>query len=250
MTLYDLCLLPAQFRYVIINIQNCAGAQNQSYVMTDGQSASLSWCQAPSVAQDQIFVSVRQLLVCWCGTPSLTSGQVSFMIAAGPCQCSHFGSKSHGIHDLIIPSQIPDPHLEGQVSVFIPPRNRVAQLHSQAQGSLSIASYGQHGYSRGIQTQLHAGDSCRPLPAQWFLVPSTTGHMTIFYCQSQSYFMTGSLLPISLPWHQAPWDMTNGYFFDTEPLWSWSLCNILSNEKIGLSLMNRLGLCQVCILHI
>jgi hypothetical protein len=31
------------------------------------------------------------------------------------------------------------------------------------------------------------------------------------------------------------------FFFSTEPLWSWSLCNILSDEKMGLSLMNVLG---------
>jgi hypothetical protein len=33
-------------------------SQIQSYVTTDGQSASLSWCQAPSLAQNQIFVTV------------------------------------------------------------------------------------------------------------------------------------------------------------------------------------------------
>jgi hypothetical protein len=32
--------------------------------MTDGQSASLSWFQAPSGAWDQIFVTVGQLRVC------------------------------------------------------------------------------------------------------------------------------------------------------------------------------------------
>jgi hypothetical protein len=31
----------------------------QIYVRTDDQSASLSWCQAPSGAQDQIFVAVN-----------------------------------------------------------------------------------------------------------------------------------------------------------------------------------------------
>jgi hypothetical protein len=41
--------------------------RSQNYVMTDGYLASLSWCQAPSRAQDQIFVTVRQLQVCWCG---------------------------------------------------------------------------------------------------------------------------------------------------------------------------------------
>jgi hypothetical protein len=39
--------------------------------MTNGQLASLSWCQATSGVQDQIFVAVRQLRVCSCGAPSL-----------------------------------------------------------------------------------------------------------------------------------------------------------------------------------
>jgi hypothetical protein len=37
--------------------------KSQSYVTTDGQSASMSWCQAPSGTQDNIFITVRQLRV-------------------------------------------------------------------------------------------------------------------------------------------------------------------------------------------
>jgi hypothetical protein len=51
--------------------------ESQSHVKTDGLSASLSWCQAVSGAEDQIFVTVRQLRVCSCGAPSLTRGRVS-----------------------------------------------------------------------------------------------------------------------------------------------------------------------------
>jgi hypothetical protein len=43
--------------------------------------------------------------------------------------------------------------------------------------------------------------------------------------------------------------MTTRDFFATEPLPSLSLCNILSDEGMYLSLMNMLGLCQVCVLH-
>jgi hypothetical protein len=121
-----------QFRYVIINIWNCAGAQSQSYVMTDGHSASLSWCKAPSVAQDQIFVIVRQLRVCWCGVPSLTSGRVCHLqLLLALASAVILRSPSHRFHNHIIPSQMGDsPNLEGQVSIFRSPRNRVAQLHS------------------------------------------------------------------------------------------------------------------------
>jgi hypothetical protein len=49
------------------------------------------------------------------------------------------------------------PKLEGQVSVFIPPTNRVTQLYPQALGSLFVASYDLQGYCVGIRTRLHAG---------------------------------------------------------------------------------------------
>jgi hypothetical protein len=38
--------------------------ESQSHVMTDGQSISQSWCQAPSGAQEQIYATVRQLQFC------------------------------------------------------------------------------------------------------------------------------------------------------------------------------------------
>jgi hypothetical protein len=53
-----------------------AGWRCQSHITTDGQSASQSWCQAPSGAQVQIFVTVRHLRVCRRGAPSLTRGRV------------------------------------------------------------------------------------------------------------------------------------------------------------------------------
>jgi hypothetical protein len=37
------------------------------------------------------------------------------------------------------------------------PRNRVAQLHPQAQGSLYVVSYDSQGYGGGILTHLHTG---------------------------------------------------------------------------------------------
>jgi hypothetical protein len=59
--------------------------------------------------------------------------------------------------------------------------------------------------------------------------------------QSQSYFTTDGLQPISSSWHQAPWDSRPDFFFVTEPLRSWSLCNILSDERVGLSLIKILA---------
>jgi hypothetical protein len=48
-------------------------------------------------------------------------------------------------------SQIRDStDLEGQVHVFISPRNRVAQLHPQALGFLFATSYGSQSYGECI----------------------------------------------------------------------------------------------------
>jgi hypothetical protein len=66
------------------------------------------------------------------------------------------GLESRGAHDHILLSQIRDsPNLEDQVSVFISPRNRVAQLHPQTLGSLSVTSYDSQNYGGGIQTCLY-----------------------------------------------------------------------------------------------
>jgi hypothetical protein len=51
-------------------------------------------------------------------------------------------SEFRGTHDYVLLSQIRDcPNLEGQILVFISPRNSVIQLYSQALGSLFVASY-------------------------------------------------------------------------------------------------------------
>jgi hypothetical protein len=68
------------------------------------------------------------------------------------------GSESRETHNKIVLSQIRDsPNLEGQVPVFISPRNRVAQLYPQALGSLFVTSYDSQGYGGGIRTRLHMG---------------------------------------------------------------------------------------------
>jgi hypothetical protein len=45
--------------------------------------------------------------------------------------------------------------MEGQVLIFISPRNRVVQLYLQALGSLFVASYDSEGYCGDIRTHLH-----------------------------------------------------------------------------------------------
>jgi hypothetical protein len=58
------------------------------------------------------------------------------------------------------------PNLEGQVPVFISPRNRVAQLYPQAMGSLFVASYDCQGYGGGILTGFTRGAIVKSTHAQ------------------------------------------------------------------------------------
>jgi hypothetical protein len=94
--------------------------QSQSYIMINGQSASLSWFKASFGAQDQTFVTLRQLQVCWCRAPSLTKEQVcSLQLLLAITSAVILGSESHRTHDHMLLSQIRDScNLEGQVPIF------------------------------------------------------------------------------------------------------------------------------------
>jgi hypothetical protein len=67
--------------------------------------------------------------------------------------------------------------------------------------------------------------------------------------QSQSYFTTGGLQPISSSWLQAPWDPRPVILFFNRTLAVLSLCNILSAERMGLSFTLLLALASVFILR-
>jgi hypothetical protein len=90
----------------------------------------------PSGAYDQIFITVRQLRVCWYGALSLTRERVCrLQLLLVLASAVILGSESRGTCDHILLSQIRDsPKLEGQVPIFISPRNRAAQLYPQALG--------------------------------------------------------------------------------------------------------------------
>jgi hypothetical protein len=49
------------------------------------------------------------------------------------------------------------PNLEGQVPVFISPRDRVAQLYLRTLGSIFVPCHDLQGYGVGILTRLHTG---------------------------------------------------------------------------------------------
>jgi hypothetical protein len=118
----------------------------------------------PSGAQDQIFVTVRQLCFCSCGAPCLTRVRVCrLQLLLALASTVILGSESRGTHGHILLSQILEsPILVGQVPVFIFPRNRVFRLYPQALGSLFVASYDSQGYGGGIRPRLHTGFSSNP----------------------------------------------------------------------------------------
>jgi hypothetical protein len=112
-----------------------------------------------SRSHDLISITVRQLQVCWCGALSLTRGRdCRSQLLLALARAVILGSESSGTHDQILLSQIRDsPNLEGQVPVFISPRNRVAKLYPQALGSLFVSPYDSQGYGGVIRTSLHTG---------------------------------------------------------------------------------------------
>jgi hypothetical protein len=67
-----------------------------------------------------------------------------------------FGFRNN-IYIARLPVLRPTPNLEDQVSVFMSPRNRVAQLYPKAPCSLFVAFYESQGYGGGIVTRLHTG---------------------------------------------------------------------------------------------
>jgi hypothetical protein len=135
--------------------------QSQSYLATDGQSASLSWCHATIRARDQFFflleIFFRELRVCYFVAPSLTRGPAcNLVLLLVLASAVTLGSESHGTKTIFYyPNFCDSSNLEGRVPVFISPWNRVSQLYPRALGSLIVASYDSQSYGGGILTRLH-----------------------------------------------------------------------------------------------
>jgi hypothetical protein len=107
----------------------------------------------------RFLFSVLQLRVSRCGALSLTRRRICnlpvqlFLCLA---RTVTLGSKSRRTHTIIY-CLIWDPsNLEGQVPVFISPRNRVPVIPPGI-GFPFVASYDSQGYRGGIQTRLHTG---------------------------------------------------------------------------------------------
>jgi hypothetical protein len=97
---------------------NATQSQSQSYVTTDGQSPSLSWCRASIWGPKTRFLLLSRSCEFVDVGASLTRGRVCHLQLLLVLAVI-LGSESHGTHGHILLSQIRDcPNLEGKVPVF------------------------------------------------------------------------------------------------------------------------------------
>jgi hypothetical protein len=117
--------------------------------MTVGQSISKFWCQAPSGAHDQIFITVWHLRSCFCGVPSLTRGRVCFLyVPLALASAVFLGFSSLGTWDRIL-------LLRFETSSF-------------------VASYDSQGNGGGIRPRLHTGLTISSLSLSLMLRPTVS----------------------------------------------------------------------------
>jgi hypothetical protein len=78
-----------------------------SHIIIDGQSIRKSWCRAPSVAHDWIFITLWQLRSCFHGAPSLKRGQVCLLyMLLALASVVLLGSESLGTCEHLLLSQV------------------------------------------------------------------------------------------------------------------------------------------------
>jgi hypothetical protein len=109
-------------------LQSQSQSQSESYVTTDGQTASVFWCQAPiwGLRPDIRYCQTVVGMLVWGALFNGRTGQ-PFKIAAGPRQCSH--SCDH-----ILLSLIRDPQPVESRPLFIFP----SKIQSQNQSYIAF----------------------------------------------------------------------------------------------------------------
>jgi hypothetical protein len=135
----------------------------QSYITADGQSASLSWCLAPIwnswpdyflCIDNWGFLGVWRPL--WREDGSVIYSHNCFWALPDQSILGRSPAELTAIFYCLIWDS---PNLEGQVPVFISPRNRVAQLYPRTLLPLFVASYDLQGYGAGILTRIHTSSN-------------------------------------------------------------------------------------------
>jgi hypothetical protein len=114
---------------------------------TDGQSASLSWCQAPIWSPWPDFFWVWRLRFCWCGAPSLKRGWDSDLLVQwllDLVRAFTLASKFRRTHNLILLSHFRLP--QEQVGPVLPQVSQ-SQSHitSDSQSSVRLGVRGPSG---------------------------------------------------------------------------------------------------------
>jgi hypothetical protein len=140
----------------LISHSSQSQSQSQCYFTTGSlPPINSSWRQAPWDPRSEFLFSTEYSPYV---TPSLRRGRVwSLQLLLGLASTVILRSDSRGTHEHILLPQIRDsPNLEGHVLVFISPRNRVARLYPQAQGSLFVASNDRQGCLRSSLYSLGA----------------------------------------------------------------------------------------------
>jgi hypothetical protein len=155
--LYSICLHISGIHTLVGNSTNrnflSVRLRTQGMTYTSSQSMlcydRLSVGQSVLVSSTHLGLTTRFLLL---------SDSCGFVNLGRPLW-REYGSIVYNLHFRVrIPSgSWPSPNLEGQVPVFISPRNRVARLYPQALNSVFVASYDSQGYGGGIRTRLHSG---------------------------------------------------------------------------------------------
>jgi hypothetical protein len=135
--------------------------------------------EVPSGVHDHNFVFCWKLCVSWYSAPSLTRGWVCNLLVKmllGFARAVTLVSNYRRAHDHISLSQVQDSHnLEGQIPVFISPRNKLAQLSHRKLYSIFVASYDSQGYGRIILTRLRTRNissisiNLSPFFLYWFI---------------------------------------------------------------------------------
>jgi hypothetical protein len=201
--------------------------------MTDGQLVSLSCCQVPSGVQDQILITIRQIQVCWCGVPSLSRGWVcclQLLLAFASAVTQLYHREPDSFCHLLWLAELqwrylnPSPHgITNWLQSYFTTGGLLPISSSWWQApwdSRPVILFSNWTLAVLVTSSLTRGWVCH---LQLLLVLSSavilrsefhgTHDHKLLQSQSQSYFMTGGLPPISSSWHQALRDPRPDIFF-------------------------------------
>jgi hypothetical protein len=173
----------------------CSWSQSQSYVTTDGQSASLSWCEAPiwGPRLDFYYCQTVACLLMWSALSDERMG-LSFTIAAGPRLAQSFSS----------------PSPTGPTTKFCCLRFEIPPTWGDRSLCLYPPGTGWPSYNPMHWVPFSSSPTTHRATVEVFEPTSTRGLQLV---KSQSCFTTGCLPPIGSSGRQVHWDSRPEIFF-------------------------------------